>query len=79
MLQVLEALILYLKLEGVDKERRVVQDIDCCDIDGCHAYFSGLTHYQNLKCLGNEPQGRILCCNALAISPDMLAASTATV
>ena len=49
MLEVLEALILYLKLEGVDKERRVVKDVDCCDIYGCHAYFSRLTLYQNLK------------------------------
>ena len=36
MLQVLDALVLYLELEGVHKERRVVEDGDGRDVDGSH-------------------------------------------
>ena len=36
MLQVLDALVLDLKLEGVDKQRGVVQHVDGRYVDGCH-------------------------------------------
>lgn len=36
MLQVLETLVLNLKLKGVHKQRGIVQHVDCRDVNGCH-------------------------------------------
>lgn len=41
MLEVLETLILYLELKWVDEQRRIVQYIHGCNVDGRHAVLSG--------------------------------------
>ena len=40
-LEVLETLVLYLELEWVDEQRRIVQYIHGCNVDGRHAVLSG--------------------------------------
>ena len=40
-LEVLETLVLYLELEWVDEQRRIVQYIHSRDVDGRHAVLSG--------------------------------------
>lgn len=62
-LQVLEAFILNFELEWVDEQRRIIEDVHGCDVDGRHAVLSGPGSLETLM-VGSVRAQCCVCCPA---------------